>query len=70
MTHYTTWKRRGTKEVKSCIDYIFHSPSLATAARLEPPEEAELESSRLPGFRYPSDHLAIMAHLVAAWRSS
>ena len=41
-----------------------HSPSLRATALLAPPDEADLEPARLPGLRYPSDHLAIMAEFV------
>ena len=63
---WTTWKRRGAAEVKHTIDYIFHSANLRVTGLLAPPKDADLEPARLPGFRYPSDHLAIMAEF-APW---
>lgn len=58
---YTTWKRRGTKEDRHVIDYIFHSPSLQPRALLGMPPAEAIDTNRLPGFKYPSDHMAIAA---------
>jgi endonuclease/exonuclease/phosphatase family metal-dependent hydrolase len=59
---YTTWKIRGPKTSKRIIDYIFYSTvSLECRATLKVPCEEELEPSKLPGLRYPSDHMAIAA---------
>jgi endonuclease/exonuclease/phosphatase family metal-dependent hydrolase len=59
---YTTWKIRGPKTSKRIIDYIFYSnASLECRATLQVPSEEELEPSKLPGLRYPSDHMAIAA---------
>ena len=71
---YTTWKSRGEKTVKRVIDYIFHncrpaasemSNNVATGMycthTLSIPADDDIESSLLPGFRYPSDHLMIAA---------
>ena len=63
---WTTWKRRAGKEARNTIDYIFHSAGLAPTRLLAAPDKAELEPARLPGLRYPSDHLAIMAELQCA----
>ena len=62
---FTTWKRRGATEARHMIDYIWHSPRLTPYQTLAPPDAAALEPARLPGFRYPSDHLSIAARLVA-----
>lgn len=56
---YTTWKTRGSVTVKRVIDYIFYRGSLDPVARLGVPEERELEPTKLPGLRYPSDHVLI-----------
>ena len=48
-------------QVKHTIDYIFHDAGLRATRVLAPPQEAELEPARLPGLRYPSDHLSLVA---------
>ncbi|GAX21528.1 hypothetical protein FisN_6Hh418 [Fistulifera solaris] len=58
-THYTTWKARGSETVKRIIDYIFYRGPVEPVATLEVPEETELEPTKLPGLRYPSDHVLI-----------
>ena len=58
---FTTWKTRGEKTVRRIIDYIFHNHQLRCTHTLAPPSQLEMESHRLPGFRYPSDHIAIGA---------
>ena len=59
---YTTWKKRGAYEARHTIDYVWHSPhDLRPLSRLGVVAEAELEPWRLPGFRYPSDHLSLWA---------
>lgn len=58
---YTTWKIRGTTDTKRVIDYIFYSQGIQCNARLKIPAEDEIDSKRLPGLRYPSDHFAIGA---------
>ena len=50
-------------QVKHTIDYIFHDAGLRATRILAPPQEAELEPARLPGLRYPSDHLSLLAEL-------
>jgi len=61
---YTTWKKRGEHEAKHAIDYIWHSKAtLATIATLDHVAEEVMEPSRLPGFRFPSDHLSLFAQL-------
>ena len=62
---YSTWKTRGKVKIKRVIDYIFHNSQDIRGVHcthiLGLPEEEEMEPHRLPGFRYPSDHLAIAA---------
>eukprot|EP00797_Seminavis_robusta_P003375 Sro120_g058540.1 repressible alcohol dehydrogenase transcriptional effector (239) ;mRNA; r:68694-69410 len=64
---FTTWKTRGTQTVKRIIDYIFYSSGgqkgerLQCTENLSVPKFEELEESKLPGLRYPSDHLMIGA---------
>eukprot|EP00971_Amphidinium_carterae_P310600 6171743-Amphidinium_carterae.1 len=60
---YTTWKRRGVKEAKHTIDYIFISPTIDVDGVLLPPPEDLVQSERFPSFRYPSDHVALFADL-------
>lgn len=62
-TWWTTWKKRGAYEIKHAIDYIFHDAGLRAVRVLAPPNERELEPARLPGIRYPSDHLSILAQM-------
>lgn len=61
---YTTWKIRGNKETKRTIDYIFYSGDLDCISILQVPDEEDLEATRLPGLRYPSDHLLIAAEFI------
>jgi len=64
---YTTWKKRGKYEAKHTIDYIWHSDSADASTVVECIEtldavaDDEMDEARLPGFRYPSDHLSIKA---------
>jgi mRNA deadenylase 3'-5' endonuclease subunit Ccr4 len=59
---YTTWKTRGAKTVKRVIDYIFHANSGVKCTHiLSIPKEEDVEEAKLPGLRYPSDHLMIAA---------
>ena len=62
---FTTWKTRGTSTFKRTIDYIFYNADFARGIEcshtLSIPTEDEMEDTRLPGFKYPSDHIAIGA---------
>lgn len=59
---YTTFKIRGSFATKRVIDYIFYSPKILECVRtLSIPESNTLEESKLPGFRFPSDHMNISA---------
>jgi len=67
---FTTWKTRGDKTVKRVIDYIFHNCQVPSACgpagmrcthTLSVPPEQDMETTFLPGFRNPSDHLMIAA---------
>jgi mRNA deadenylase 3'-5' endonuclease subunit Ccr4 len=59
---YTTWKTRGAKTTKRIIDYIFHTKSdIKCTYILSIPKEEDVEEAKLPGLRYPSDHLMIAA---------
>jgi hypothetical protein len=59
---YTTWKTRGAKTAKRFIDYIFHAKSgVKCTDILSIPKEEDVEEAKLPGLRYPSDHLMIAA---------
>lgn len=62
---YTTWKIRGDKETKHVIDYIF-TDNLTCTATLNKPSLQEMEPTRLPGFRYPSDHLSLVAQFIVS----
>ena len=63
---YTTWKIRGPKAQKRVIDYIFYNggdngSNISCTYVMDVPSEDYLEPTKLPGFKYPSDHLAIGA---------
>jgi mRNA deadenylase 3'-5' endonuclease subunit Ccr4 len=59
---FTSWKIRGSKEVKRVIDYIFYAGiSLRCTETLKIVPILELEETKLPGLRHPSDHLHICA---------
>jgi endonuclease/exonuclease/phosphatase family metal-dependent hydrolase len=60
---FTTWKIRGTLEVKRMIDYIFFGGPLRCRNILMPPAEEDVGVRRLPSLRFPSDHLHIAAQL-------
>lgn len=60
---YTTWKRRGAAEVRHTIDYILVSGGVGVARVLLPPADGDVAAERLPGWRYPSDHVALAAEL-------
>ena len=65
--NYTTWKKRGKYEAKHTIDYIWHQDAADGGTGLECVETLDavpdhaMDEARLPGFRYPSDHLSICA---------
>lgn len=57
---FTTYKTRGTKTVQRVIDYIlYQGRTLQCTHRLSIPKETEMEMHKLPGLRYPSDHVMI-----------
>jgi len=63
-TFYTTSKFRG-KLFHRIIDYILYNRDdtrgIECTHVLQPPKVQDLDPARLPGFRYPSDHLCICA---------
>ena len=60
---YTTWKRRGESEVRHTIDYVLVSPRVRVHRVLQPPDPSGVDARRLPGWRYPSDHIALAAEI-------
>jgi len=62
---FTTWKIRGDITQQRIIDYIFYNAKnvdgFECTHTLDVPNEDELEPTKLPGFKYPSDHLSIGA---------
>ena len=59
---YTTWKKRGDKETSHVIDYVFYDQDrLGCAEVLRAVPGDAMEETKLPGFRYPSDHLSVHA---------
>mmetsp|Transcript_105992 Transcript_105992/g.187745 ORF Transcript_105992/g.187745 Transcript_105992/m.187745 type:complete len:385 (+) Transcript_105992:80-1234(+) len=67
---YTTWKRRGDHEDHHTIDYIFLSESLSVSRVLLPPDGKEVDPARFPGWRYPSDHVALFADVLVPSESA
>ena len=63
---WTTWKRRGGEELKMTLDYVLVSPEVTCHRVLLPPDDADVDSERLPGWRYPSDHVMLAAELSVA----
>jgi len=65
--HWTTWKRRAhstPSEIKHAIDYIYHQrDAFRTVQILKAPAEGDVLPHRLPCWRYPSDHISIVADL-------
>lgn len=65
---WTTWKKRSgngkTGEVSHTIDYILISKQIECTRVLAPPADVDVVPERLPGWSYPSDHVALLAELV------
>lgn len=65
--NWTTWKRRQGRgkqgEVSHTIDYVLISHDIRCSRVLLPPADADIVDSRLPGWSYPSDHVALLAEL-------
>lgn len=61
----TSWKFRPGKEVKYTIDYIWYtSKLLQVCAVWGTPSEEEIGKNALPGWSYPSDHIALCTHFA------
>jgi len=60
-TLYSTCKIRHENYHQRLIDYIFHTKRLECIATLAVPKLIDLEEGKLPGVRYPSDHVLIAA---------
>ena len=59
---FTTWKIRGSKVSKRIIDYICYAgSSIRCIATYKIISANDIEDSKLPGLRHPSDHLLIAA---------
>ena len=65
---WTTWKKRSgngkTGEVSHTIDYVLISEQIECTRVLMPPADVDVVPERLPGWSYPSDHVALLAELV------
>ena len=67
---YTTWKTRGEDTVRRTIDFIFYNvndvgpDTMRCTHTLGHVDQDEMEETALPGFKYPSDHLAIGAKFI------
>jgi len=52
-----------------CLDYIFYEASaLRVEQFVQPPTEEEVDTTALPSFKFPSDHISICCDLT--WRKS
>lgn len=62
---WTTWKKRsagGAGEVKHSIDYIYYDKNNFNCTQiLLPPDPEYVMEHRLPCYKYPSDHISIVA---------
>lgn len=58
---FTSWKTRGPTTSRRIIDYILYAGTLRCTATLQMPKEEDLEETKLPGLRSPSDHMMIAA---------
>jgi mRNA deadenylase 3'-5' endonuclease subunit Ccr4 len=59
---FTTWKIRENVASRRIIDYIFfRGGNVRCVATLQVPTAKEIEMTRLPGSRYPSDHMLLGA---------
>ena len=57
---FTSWKFRPGKVSKYTIDYIWYTSQLLQVnSVLKIPSEEEIGESALPGWNYPSDHIAL-----------
>mmetsp|Transcript_36661 Transcript_36661/g.59095 ORF Transcript_36661/g.59095 Transcript_36661/m.59095 type:complete len:498 (+) Transcript_36661:84-1577(+) len=65
--NWTTWKKRTGRgkqgEVSHTIDYVLISPEIRCSRVLLPPADKDVVPERLPGWSYPSDHVALLAEL-------
>lgn len=58
---YSTWKIRGSGEIKHNIDYIFITEDqLTVEGGLDMPTETEIGPKRVPSSAYPSDHFSLI----------
>jgi mRNA deadenylase 3'-5' endonuclease subunit Ccr4 len=68
---FTTWKIRGGDACRRIIDYIFfRGHHIHCVATLQVPQTEEIESTKLPGLRYPSDHMLIGAQFQVNFTKS
>ncbi|GMH96740.1 hypothetical protein TrVE_jg14038 [Triparma verrucosa] len=60
---WTTWKRRTESgEIKHSIDYIYYDKNNFKCTQiLLPPDDESVLEHRLPCYKYPSDHISIVA---------
>lgn len=67
---YTTWKIREDSEYCQTLDYIFFTRnSLKVDSVLQLPTSEDIGEGRVPSYRYPSDHFALVAdlHITETW---
>lgn len=71
--YFTTWKVQRKKEKRRTIDYILYNRASAKGIKcthvLQPPNEQDIEPHKLPGYRYPSDHISIVANFALESKS-
>ena len=46
------------------IDYVLISDDIGCTRVLMPPADEDIVAARLPGWEYPSDHVALLAQLT------
>jgi mRNA deadenylase 3'-5' endonuclease subunit Ccr4 len=65
---FSTWKIRGDHSARRVIDYMFYNAKnvrdFTCTNILLPPDDSDIEPGKLPGMRYPSDHIALGARFA------
>jgi len=65
---YTSWKTRAKGELKYTIDYIF-SDKLKAISALGMIDPKYVPAERFPHYRYPSDHLSLVADFELPYKA-
>ena len=59
-----------TNARRHCIDYILATPDVEVRRVLATPDDADVGPGRLPCWRYPSDHISLVAEIALPSSSS